>query len=63
MILSEPRKMIALANGFAIASLPKVIEMLEDGYPEPIWNLPDSLDGILRENQAAYDQSKMGVGI
>jgi hypothetical protein len=48
-IVSEPRKMMALANGLAVAGLPKVIEMLKEGEAEPIWNLSDSVDGLLRK--------------
>lgn len=52
-IVSEPRKMIALANGLAIAGLPKVIEMLGEGDAEPIWNLSDAVDELLRKHEAA----------
>jgi len=52
-IVSEPRKMIAIASGLAVAGLPKVIEMLKDGDAEAIWNLSDAIDGILRKKQAA----------
>ena len=48
-IVSEPRKMMTLANGLAVAGLPKVTEMLKDGDAEPIWNLSDSIDGLLRK--------------
>lgn len=51
-IVSEPRKMMVLANGLAVAGLPKVIEMLKDGDAEPIWNLSDAVDGILRKSKA-----------
>ena len=47
-IVAKPRKMMAIANSLAIAGLPKVIEMLEDGDAEPIWNLSDAIDAILR---------------
>lgn len=50
-IVSEPRKVMALANGLAIAGLPKVIEMLQDGDAEPIWNLSDALDYIIRKDK------------
>ncbi|WP_186394059.1 hypothetical protein [Stappia sp. TSB10GB4] len=53
-IVSEPRRMMAVASGLAIAGLPKVIEMLRDGDADPIWNLSDAIDGMLRvrlENQ------------
>jgi len=49
-IVNEPRKIMALANGLAVAGLPVVIEMLKDGDAEPIWNLSDCIDGILRKS-------------
>ncbi len=52
-VVSEPRKMMALANGLAVAGLPQVIEMLKDGDAEPIWNLSDAIDEMLRKNKAA----------
>lgn len=52
-IVSEPRKMMALASGLAVAGLPKVIEMLKDGEADPIWNLSDSIDAALRGKNAA----------
>ncbi len=48
-IVSEPRKMMALASGLAVAGLPTVIEMLTEGVAEPIWNLSDAIDNLLRE--------------
>ncbi len=48
-IVAKPREMMKLANGLAVAGLPKVVEMLTDGAAEPIWNLSDALDKILRE--------------
>lgn len=52
-IVSEPRKMMALANGLAVAGLPKVIEMLKEGGGEPIWNISDAIDEILRKHKVA----------
>ncbi len=52
-IVSEPREMMALANGLATAGLPKVIEMLKDGAAEPIWNLSDAIDEMLRKQKVA----------
>ena len=52
-IVAEPRKMMALANGLALAGLPKVIDMLKDGEAEPIWNLSDAVDDLLRKESAA----------
>jgi len=53
LVVSEPRKVMALASGLAVAGLPKVVEMLKDGDAEPIWNLSDAIDGILRKSIAA----------
>ena len=50
-IVSEPRKMMAAASGLAIAGLPKVLEMLKDGDAEPIWNLSDAVDTLLRKTK------------
>ena len=52
-IVSEPRKMMSLANGLAVAGLPKVVEMLKDGNAEPIWNLSDAVDSLLSEDEIA----------
>lgn len=51
-IVSEPRRMMAIANGLAAAGVPHIVEMLRDGDQEPIWNLSGSLDGILRKKTA-----------
>lgn len=51
-VVSEPRKMLALANGLAAAGLPEVIEMLKEGDAEPIWNLSDGIDALLRRGKA-----------
>ena len=52
-IVSEPRKMMSVASGLAIAGLPKVLEMLKDGDAGPIWNLSDAVDTLLRKSKAA----------
>ena len=48
-IVSEPRQIMNIANGLAVAGLPKVVEMLQDGDAEPIWNISDALDEIFRK--------------
>ena len=50
-IVSEPREMMKLANSLAAAGLPKVIEMLKDGDEEPIWNLSDEIDKMLKNSR------------
>ena len=47
-IVSAPRRVMVIANGLAVAGLPKVVEMLQDGDAEPIWNLSDAIDYIIR---------------
>lgn len=46
-IVGEPRRMIAIANGLAAAGVLHIEEMLK-GDQDPIWNLSDALDEILR---------------
>ena len=48
-IVSEPRRMMTIANGLAVAGLPKVIEMLQEDDAEPIWNLSEALDHLIRK--------------
>lgn len=50
-IVNEPRKMMALANGLAIAGIPDVIDMLRDGDAEAIWNISDAIDEILLKDK------------
>lgn len=39
--------MMTIANGLAAAGVPLIVEMLENGDQEPIWNLSDTLADIL----------------
>ena len=48
-IVSKPRQVMALANGLSVAGLPKVVEMLKDGDAEPIWNISDAIDYLIRK--------------
>ena len=54
-VVAEPRRVMALANGLAIAGLPRVLEMLQDGGGEPIWNLSEAIDGLLDGASATGD--------
>lgn len=51
-VAGEPRRIIAIANGLAAAGLPYIVDMLKDGDQDAIWNLSESLDGILRSSAA-----------
>ena len=48
-VLSQPRRMMAIANGLAAVGIPEVVDMLKDGDQDPIWNLSESLDATLRK--------------
>lgn len=52
-IVGEPRRMMAIANGLAAAGIPFVVDMLRDGDQDPIWNLSDGLDELLRNKKVA----------
>ena len=52
-IVGEPRRMMAIANGLAAAGIPHIVEMLRDGDQDPIWNLSEALDEVLRRKPAA----------
>jgi hypothetical protein len=47
-IVSEPRKIMNTLNGLAVAGLPHVIKMLKDGEQDPIYNLSDALEELVR---------------
>jgi len=46
-IVAEPRKMMAIANGLAIAGMPIVIEMVHEGKGDPIWNLSEAVEKMV----------------
>jgi len=52
-IAGEPRRIMAIANGLAAAGIPYIVDMLRDGDQDPIWNLSENLDAILRQQQVA----------
>ena len=47
-VVGNPRRMLGIANGLAAAGIPDIVEMLRVGDQDPIWNLSDALDDILR---------------
>ena len=49
-VVGDPHRMMAIANGLAAAGVPHIVEMLREGNQDPIWNLSDSLDEVLRES-------------
>lgn len=49
-IAEEPRRMMAIANGLAAAGVPELVELLRSGDQDPIWNLSESLHGMLKKS-------------
>ena len=47
-VVGDPHRMMAIANGLAAAGVPLLMDMLREGEQDPIWNLSDALDKILR---------------
>lgn len=50
-IVGEPRRMMSIANGLAAAGVPHVVEMLQEGDQDAIWNLSEALDEMLRAQE------------
>ncbi len=48
-VVENPRRMMTIANGLAAAGVPHIARMLQDGKDDPIWNLSDAIDELLRE--------------
>ena len=49
-IVSDSRRMMAIANGLAIAGLPKVLELIKEGAGDPIWNLSEAIQNLVSTN-------------
>ena len=51
-VVGNPNRMMAIGNGLAAAGVPRVVDMLEGGDLEPIWNLSEALYEILGEGSS-----------
>lgn len=49
-VISDARKVIDLANAYAAAGLPYVIEMLETGHREQLWNLTFAMMEVVEKS-------------
>jgi len=47
-VVKEPREILHIASRFAVAGMDKLLEMVKDGDAEPVWNLSDELDRLLK---------------
>ena len=59
-IVAEPRRIVAIANGLAAAGIPLIVDMLKDGDQDPIWNLSESLELLLKDKN--YKTTVVPVG-
>ena len=48
-IVKDPREILQLASRFAVAGMDKLLEMLKEGESDPVWNLSDELDRLLKK--------------
>lgn len=51
-VVCSPREVIDIANGFAFAGIPLLIEMLQDPNQEPLWNALDGFAKLLHNGSA-----------
>ena len=49
-IVARERDMIKIVNGLASAGMPKLLQMLEEGQGEAIWNLSGAIHQLLVES-------------
>lgn len=48
-IVTEPTRMFRIATELANAGIPKLVEMLEEGNSDPIWNISQSIANLLEK--------------
>ena len=46
-VVTEPGKVVSLANEYAAAGLGDVVDMLKDGDADAIYNLSDNLEALI----------------
>jgi hypothetical protein len=48
-IVKEPREVLQIASKFAVAGMETLLGMLKEGDSDPVWNLSDELDRLLKK--------------
>ncbi len=51
-VVSDPGKVISIANDLAATGLPTVLSMVREGHGKPIWNLSDAILRTLTERSS-----------
>lgn len=54
-VVQDPRRMMNIANGLAAAGISHIVDMLNEGNQDPIWNLSDALDRLLQSDDHGTD--------
>jgi len=47
-IVSDPRAMMTLVSGLSASGIPVLNDMLTDSAAQPIWNISESIDALLK---------------
>ena len=56
-VVLNPRRMMDIANGLAAAGVPHIIRMLNEGAENPIWNLSDAFEKLLKSEPVTEEQA------
>ena len=48
-VVTDPARMMAIANGLAAAGVPHIVEMLTDGDESHIWNISKALENLVSD--------------
>ena len=54
-VVQDPHRMMDIANGLAAVGVPYIVDLLNEGDQDPIWNLSDALDELLRSDSYGGD--------
>ena len=46
-VVGDANRMMAIANGLAAAGIPRIVEMLESGEGDAIWNVSEGMCAVL----------------
>lgn len=54
-VVQCPSRMMNIANGLAAAGISHLVDMLNEGNQDPIWNFSDALDKLLQSDNHGTD--------
>lgn len=56
-VVQDPRRMMNIANGLAAAGVPHIVDMLNGGNLDPIWNFSDAFVELFQSDTKTEEQS------